>query len=409
MKVLALGGCGDMGRAAVVALLSSPIVSSITVADKNYELAKAFIELADSDKLSATEIDVTEQDQLVALMSKHDVVMNTVGPYFKFGKMILEAAIKAKKHYVDICDDWKPMQEILEMGEQAKRAGITAIVGIGESPGILNLMTVKACSDLDEIDEVRTAWGIGGFKMGKKPPHFVRVKDLRKRIGKKPAEANAAMVHLLHESVGKIPTFKDGRLVDIEALTEAEPFKFPGLLKFYAVHIGHPEPVMLSRTIKANSISNLMLFGKTVTNEIRKYARKIENNKLTVTEAAMKLGKTSVFLERLLIFYQYLIHLFRIPKELCVTVTGVKEGARKKIGIGLKRGPYGDIIGGMDGATGVPLAIAALMILEGKIKEAGVLTPEEAIDPEDFFNRFASYCGKNLSGKDILIKKEVNL
>ena len=62
VKILALGGAGDMGRFAVAVLLDSPVVSSITVADKNYDLAKVFVELTDSDKLIAQEVDITEHD-----------------------------------------------------------------------------------------------------------------------------------------------------------------------------------------------------------------------------------------------------------------------------------------------------------------------------------------------------------
>lgn len=61
----------------------------------------------------------------------------------------------------------------------------------------------------------------------------------------------------------------------------------------------------------------------------------------------------------------------------------------------------------MTGITGVPLAIGAIMMINGKINKKGVLTPEEVIpEPMEFFDRLAPYCGKNLSGKDILIIME---
>ena len=102
MKVLALGGGGDMGRMAVAILLASPRVTSITVADKNIAFTEAYVELVGSDKLTAVEIDVTDHEKLVDLISKHDIVINTVGPFIKFGRPIIEAVIEAKKNYVDI-------------------------------------------------------------------------------------------------------------------------------------------------------------------------------------------------------------------------------------------------------------------------------------------------------------------
>jgi len=45
----------------------------------------------------------------------------------------------------------------------------------------------------------------------------------------------------------------------------------------------------------------------------------------------------------------------------------------------------------MAGITGVPLAIGAIMMTDGKINKKGVLTPEEAItEPMEFFNRLGS-------------------
>ena len=44
MRVLALGGSGDMGRMAVAVLLDFPdLVTSITVADKNYKQAEVLV------------------------------------------------------------------------------------------------------------------------------------------------------------------------------------------------------------------------------------------------------------------------------------------------------------------------------------------------------------------------------
>ena len=103
----------------------------------------------------------------------HDIVINTIGPFYKFGNIILKAAIQAKKPYVDICDDWKPTLEMLDLKDDAIDGGITAIIGMGSSPGISNLMSVLACSEFDMVDEIITAWGFGQTKMGKKPKFFI--------------------------------------------------------------------------------------------------------------------------------------------------------------------------------------------------------------------------------------------
>jgi len=406
MKVLALGGCGDMGRMAVAVLLESPKVSWVTIADKNIELAKTIVEMTDSEKLSAIELDVTEEKELIDLISMHDIVVNTVGPFYKFATMILDASIKAKKPYIDICDDWKPTLDLLDMDKKAKDAGITAIIGMGASPGITNLLAVLACSELDEVDELITAWGFSEGKTGKKPRYYIPGKSLKKILGPPPEKANAATEHLLFETLEKIPTFKDGKIIEIEPLTEAEPLQFPGFKDTYICHIGHPETVTLPRTIKAKSISLVMFIGETATNRTHKYRQKIINKELTITEATIALEREiKSLIKSAQMGRAPMKEYVGMPPSLCVIATGKKDRKRKKLAIALNRYPYDD----MAGITGVPLAIATRMMMESIIKEKGVLTPEESIDPIEFFNRLAPYCGKNLTGKDILLKREVYL
>lgn len=409
MKVLALGGAGDMGRMAVAVLLDSSSVTSVTVADINSELVNTFVEMVDSPKLSPVQIDITEKEKLIDLISSHDVVINTVGPFYKFELPILEAVIEAKKPFLDICDDWKPTLDALEFDERAKQAGITALIGIGASPGITNIMGVYACSKLDEVDELITAWGLDiDIKAGKKPKYYIKPEKLRKKLGKSEIKPNAALIHLLYETIEKIPIFKDGKMTEIEPLTEVEPFTFPGFKSMYACNIGHPEPVTLPRTIKAKSVSNVMYIGETATDATRKYSQKIKDTELTIEEATLALGKEFAELtERAFKDKSILEQYVGGPPTLSVIAIGKKDGKRKKVGLALGREPFGE----MAGVTSVPLGTATIMLIEGKITQKGVLTPEEAFkeNPMDFFDGIAPYCGKNLTGKDILIEKEEDI
>ena len=402
MNILALGGSGDMGRMAVALLLESPNATTITVADKNYERAKFLVDSIGSDKLKAIEIDVTQKSELVELISSHDLVMNTVGPYYKFATMILEATIEAKKPYVDICDDWKPTLDLLDMNDKAKKAGITAIVGMGSSPGVTNLMAMIACSKLDKVDDLITAWGYGAEQgVGKKPKYYVTPREFYTKFKGMPAVANAATMHLLYETLEEIPIYRDGEFVDIKPLTVAEPYQFPGFKDAYVCHIGHPEPVTLPRTLKINSVSNLMYLGRTITDVIRKYTQQISKKALTVSEATVKFdGELRNMMKNGDLMKEYI----GMPPSLSVIAIGTKNGIRTKVAIANNRVPFG----GMAGVTAVPLTLAVDMILNSEITEKGVLTPEEAIlDPMEFFDRYAKRCGEKLTGKDVLLVREV--
>ncbi|MFX0082503.1 MAG: saccharopine dehydrogenase family protein [Candidatus Hodarchaeota archaeon] len=406
MKILALGGCGDMGRMAIAILLEHPKITSITLADKNYELAKRIVDLINSEKLSPFQIDVTEKEKLIELMSKHDVIVSTVGPYYKFGKYIVEAVIEVKKPYLDICDDWDATQEILELDDKVKAAGIPVVIGIGESPGVTNLLAIYACSKLEEVDDVIAAWGVAfGIKAGKKPKYYIKPEKLREDVGPPSGAGIAAVMHFLYEAIGKIPTYKDGKMIEIEALSEIEPLKIPGYKEVYACHLGHPEPVTLPRTIKANTIASVMFLGETATEVTRSYCQKIINKELTIQEAAFSLNKEFEELEEKAFQGQPpLEELLGGPPTPCVIATGIKNGKRKKIAVTLVPQPFGE----MAGMTGIPLAIGTIMLIEGKTKKkVGVLTPEETYEPEEFFDKLAPFCGRKLTSfKDILVEKE---
>lgn len=389
MRVLALGGAGDMGRTAVTTLVNSSDIKSITVADYNIALAEKFVGLSESSKLTAAKIDATDKNALLELMAGHDIVMSTIGPYYKFGPLITMACIEAKKSCVDICDDWKPMMDVLEMDEAAKKSGITIIPGIGASPGISNLLAAHAAADFDEVDEIVTAWGNGKYVSGPPQPHHVS-----KKILGVSDDQNAAIMHLLHESTATIPTYKNGELVHIDALTEAAPLRFPGFQEMPAYHIGHPEPLTIPRSIRANTVSNVMYYGKPFMELLREVAVQIKKGELSIEKAAFKFNTEAMKLAAVPETVEF-------PAPVCVTVTGVKGGLRMKTGIALTHIPYGH----MAGSTGVPLAIAATMLATGRIEKKGVLTPEEAIDPVYFIDSYASYCGEGLEAKDVLLKK----
>jgi saccharopine dehydrogenase-like NADP-dependent oxidoreductase len=316
----------------------------------------------------------------------------------------MKAVIQAQKPYVGICDDWKPTLDLLGMNDQAKKAEITAVIGIGASPGITNLMAVLACSKLDKVDNLITAWGYGPEKgVGSKPKYFIEPRMFYKKFKNMPTIANAATMHLFYETVEEIPTYSNGKLVDIKPLTDADPLQFPGFKDTYVCHIGHPEPVTLPRVLNANSVSNLMYMGKTITDIIRKYTQQISKKELTVSEASIKFGEEVRDVTR---NQQFIEEYLRMPPGLSVIATGLKNGKRVKIAIGNHHVPYGQ----MAGVTSVPLAIAAEMVLNGEITEKGILTPEEAIsEPMKFFDKYAKYCGKNLAGEDVLLVKEVEL
>ena len=130
---------------AVRTALDYDFVKEVVIADLDETRGQAFAQKcgpkASFQKIDV--IDVTDQPALKGLFTGADVVLATVGPYYRYGVPILRAAIETRCHYIDINDDWEPTLEMLDLHTKAEKAGITAIVGLGASPGQSNMLAAK--------------------------------------------------------------------------------------------------------------------------------------------------------------------------------------------------------------------------------------------------------------------------
>ena len=109
MKVIITGGCGGMGRFLVRAVARLKNIESITIADLAESSAKEFAREFDHG-VSGIGLDVSDYKVMSEIFECQDIVLNTTGPFFRFGKPVLEAALNSNCHYMDICDDWEPTE-----------------------------------------------------------------------------------------------------------------------------------------------------------------------------------------------------------------------------------------------------------------------------------------------------------
>jgi lysine 6-dehydrogenase len=159
MRIVVLGGCGDMGSYVVRDLIA---FSDAEVVIADYRLERAQQMAAElGDRARGVFVDAEDADMLVRVLEGADAAVGCIGPFYHFAPKLARAAIRARVPYVDICDDWGPMDELRSMDPQAKEAGVTVINGLGWTPGITNLMAKKGAAQLDEVDEIRIYWGGG--------------------------------------------------------------------------------------------------------------------------------------------------------------------------------------------------------------------------------------------------------
>lgn len=379
MKIVVLGGAGHMGQHAVSALLDLPFVERLVIGDRDGEGARRLADSSGSTKAIPAHVDITDGEQLSALLADCDAVVSTVGPFFRFGATVLDAALSSGCHYVDICDDPGPTRELLERDAVAREAGLAAIVGAGASPGISNLLAVMAIDGLQQIDTLLTGWGTGGH---------------RDDDGQHPAGATAAIEHWVEQLTGPIPIQDGGEQVQGRPL-EPVPVRLPGRAPVTAYTVGHPEPVTMPLTYPSIRRSvNVMDMPAAVMVLVRAAVDAVHSGRLTVAEASRKLsgalyggevgpgGARGAARALAAAARERLAGKAYLPQLFALAI-GTRDGRRET------RCAYldGTIPGGMGPLTCIPAAIMLTMLAEGEIERRGVFAPEAGVDPARFFAR----------------------
>ncbi len=390
MRVLVLGGGGAMGSAAVRFLAGTPGVVALTVADRRLASAQQTVGSLDAAAVlpHPLELDVNDRTALTEAIAAHDVVLNTVGPFYRFGLQILSAAIAAGRHYVDICDDWEPTIDMLALNDQAKASGSICIVGVGASPGASNLLAVVAARKLDLVDDVFTVWPV----------------DVGDEEGDALTEAllpgddgpSAAVVHWMQQISGSIRVLVDGALVDTSPL-QPIAMTFPGHGSGTAYTVGHPEPITLAASLKVRGrAANAMLVTPSTLTFLDDLRRDIDAGKLTNETAASQVEHPSMR-------RQAKAAIGSLTKQgpgdlplFFALATGSKNGVAMRSGATVTALPDG-----MAAATSAPATIAVRQLIDGTITTAGVHPPEAVIDPDDFFEALHPYCERAKAGEPI--------
>ena len=80
-------------------------------------------------------VDAADEDALVRLMKGMDVVVNCIGPNYQYELPVARAAIRARTNLVDLNDEFETTEEMFDLDEEARAAGIIIVLGLGGCRG----------------------------------------------------------------------------------------------------------------------------------------------------------------------------------------------------------------------------------------------------------------------------------
>lgn len=366
-KLTILGGCGSVGGTAARTLTNGDYFDEMVLADYRYdEVAKLAEELG--PKVSAAKVDANDPESIKSVVSGSDVVLNCVGPFYKFGPKILSAVIDAGINYVDVCDDLDPTITMLDMDSKAKEAGVSALVGMGSSPGVANVI-VKFIAD-SALDQLEVA-------------------DLYHIHGGEAVEGPAVVKHRIHSMEIEIPAYLDGKLETMrllddkyKALSGECEFREFGVYPVYPYP--HPETITLPRYIPGvKRVTNL---GIVAPREYYELIMQVVHLGLT-TAGPLEVGGNTVN------SLEFSVAFLLKKREELIKKAGVKSafGCLKVVMKGKKDGRDETFNfymfsseKGMGEGTGIPAAMGAIMMGRGQISEKGVFPPEAGVNPGEF-------------------------
>ena len=396
-RVIILGGAGEMGRKAVSIISNFENIGELVVADFDLASAEKIVAKNASEAkipLKAVSVDVTDSEQLISLLEGNDIVLNMTGPFYRLGVPVLEAAIAAGCHYLDICDDWEPTIDMLALHEKAVESDVIAVIGIGASPGISNILARVVCDHLDRVDDLYTVWPVdAGDERG----------DAIQVVVEENQGASAAIVHWMQQISGEIEVVKEGERVAQRPMLPVT-LNYPNAGEGTGYTVGHPEPITLVETMGIRgSSASLMLLRKHTAAFIDGLRKQIDTDQLSLEEGAKAVGKPSLLGRLRAAFRSFW---FPGPGDLPLFFAwarGEHNSEARVVGATLTSAPDD----GMAGVTSWPLAIALHQLLDRRITTVGVHPPETVIEPEHFFNMLADACDPPVDGMEELVIQDI--
>lgn len=376
MHIIVLGGAGAMGRITVRTLLEYADIDQITIADYHEARARELAARLDDRRLSVRQIDVNDEERLYALLRGVDVALTAVD--YVFNLPILKACIRQRVHYADLGGLFHMSRRLMELNKEAEAAGITAVMGMGGTPGITNLLAKVAVDQLERVESIKVQLGCADATPSSAPlvaPYSIRT--------------------ILDEFTKEPQIFQDGQWHSQQPLSGQEELIFPPPVgRATAVYSLHSECATFPVSFRDKGIRHVsfkIAFPGDFMTKLKflvdlgfgsDQPLEIHGVRVSPRDVLTRLLESAPVEEA-------------EPQDcdvLRVVTSGEAGSQTVEITNQVSVLPYrrwGVSAGALD--TGVPLAIVGRMLARGQITRRGTHGPEVCVPTELFFNELARY------------------
>ena len=376
MHIVVPGGAGAMGRVTVRALSEYDDIDLVTVADYNEARAQEVVASLRSSKVQARQVDVTHEEQLRQLIRGADAVLSAVD--YRFNLSILQACIAERVHYADLGGLFHMTRTLMSLHAEAEAAGITAIMGMGGTPGITNVLARAAADKLERVESMKVELGSSDATPSTAPliaPYSIRT--------------------ILDEFTKEPQVFQDGEWHSQQPLSGQEEMVFPlPVGRATAIYSLHSECATFPVSFRDRGIryvSFKIAFPTDFMNKLKFLVDLGFGSDEQIIVQGVKVSPREVLAKLL-----ELAPVEDVEPQDCdvlrVVTSGTVGGQQVEITNQVVVLPYRRwriSAGALD--TGVPLAIAGQMLANGEITRRGTLGPELCVPVGPFFRELAKY------------------
>lgn len=371
MEAAVLGGGGLTGRCTVRDLARGGRFERIRVGDLDLHLAEQAAARAGGGVAKAFRLDVRDTKSLAEALSGVTVCVNAV--QYTLNLEVMAGCLAAGSHYLDFGGLFHMTRRQLPLDPKFRAAKLIAIPGLGQVPGVSNVLAAQATRDLDSVESVVIRDGWRDLTVGGPEVYFTWSPST-----------------FLDEMELPAVVFEAGAFREHPPMSAAEDYEFPppvGRTRVYRTL--HSEAATLPESLAEKGIRHC---------EWKEGGPGID---LLRTLSLLGLGKTEPIPVRgtpvpprefLLALLKH-ERLLGIPEGVAINdwevtdveVRGTKAGRAVERHALARFPPKPDWgLAATEYAVGVCGAIGAELIADGTIRARGVVPPERSVPPEPF-------------------------
>jgi lysine 6-dehydrogenase len=380
MKIMVLG-CGNIGSVIAKDVAENMPSAEVVIADVDKYRAREAASRIGLENVNWSQADATNCSELSSKLKSFDVTVCALPG--GLGYQTCEAAIAAKIDMVDV--SYMP-EDILTLDNAALKAGVSIIPDCGMSPGLCSMLVGRGVSKLDEVEEAHMLNG-GLPEKPVSPLGYVvtwSVKDLIDMYSR------------------KVSIMRNGRVVQVEAMSGLEEIDFPRVGTLEAFYTDGLRTLlytvkakeMWEKTLRypghAEKIKLLKALGFFDSETVEVAGTKVEPREVTAKLFERKLKRPD------------------IPDivAVLVQVSGLKNGKRIEYAYTLL--DYYDRerqVTSMARTTAYTASVVAQLLARKTIAEKGVIPPEKLGMNEGLFEKLTDEMRKK--GIDIKEEKKI--